>query len=575
MSLRLHSPGLARTVLLAGCLLALSSLVLRSQSISVQSLVDEAKARNEKRVVLPSGEYRLGTELRLAGLHDFTLEAEDARLVFTNLKRGGVLITDCENLTLRGFTLDYDPLPFTQASITSIDLTTRTVSFRVHPGYPSLQAPYIKSGLNHVCVFDRETAEWHRDAPDLYVRPVDILNPREGRFTLSPSLDQRLQGLGVGDYLAFGVRGGRGIRIERTNGITLDGITIHSAPGIAVTARFMEGRNVFSYTISRGPLPEGADQLRLLSTSADGFNYAYARTGPILENCDFSYMGDDSVNIHGIAFYVADVDTENRIIRVLRPYDKESFPKIIRAGDEVLGLDHDTFGVTGRATIQSFQRASKLDARHSGLARQIWPRLGNGASVYEFQTDQPLPVQPGGFVEIPAISGAGYRISGNRFRHHRGRGLRLMASDGLVEGNLLEDIAQAGITLGPEMVLFREAGWVDNITVRGNTLRDLAYDPKMRERSSFTLGAISTIYRGDAPGLPRPDTRHESITIADNIIEDVGVAAIHISQAENVRISGNTIERANLLPSGEAGADYGLSVEGPVTIQHSIDVKQE
>jgi hypothetical protein len=575
MSICRPSLRLPRAALLAGCVIAFGSLSVRSQSVSIQSLIDEANSRNEKSVVVPPGEYRLDTELRLNALHDFTLHAEGARLIFTHLKRGGVLVTDCENLTLRGFTLDYDPLPFTQAGITAIDLKRRTVSFRVNQGYPSLQAPYIKSGSNHVFVFDRETTEWHRDAPDLFARSVNILNPREGELTLTPSFDQRLQNLKEGDFLVFGARGGRGIRIERTNGITLDGLTIQSAPGIAVTARFMDGRNVFRYTIARGPLPEGANQPRLLSTSADGLNYAYARTGPIIENCDFSHMGDDSVNIHGIAFYVADVDAPNRIIRVLRPYDKESFPSIIHNGDEVLGLDHDTFGVTGRATIESFKRALDQDDRYSGLARQIWPHIRNGAAVYEFQTDQALSVQPGGFVEIPAISGAGYLIKGNQFRHHRGRGLRLMASDGLIEGNVFEDIAQAGITLGPEMVLFREAGWVNHITVRGNTLSDLAYDPKMRERSSFTLGAISTIYRGDAPGLPRPDTRHQNITITDNIIKDVGVAAIHISQTANVQISGNTIERSNLLPSTEAGADYGLSIDGPVTIQHSLNINQE
>jgi hypothetical protein len=136
-------------------------------------------------------------------------------------------------------------------------------------------------------------------------------------------------------------------------------------------------------------------------------------------------------------------------------------------------------------------------------------------------------------------------------------------------------VSQAGITLGPEMVLFREAGWVNDVIVRRNTLRQVGFDPKLFEKSSWIPGAIAVVYRGSAPGASRPDTRHERIEILNNTIEDVGVAAIHLNQADDSRVAGNRIARVNLRPSPSAGSAYGLSIDGPICVQHSLRVSVE
>src|SRR5690606_15416626 len=123
---------------------------------------------------------------------------------------------------------------------------------------------------------------------------------------------------------------------------------------------------------------------------------------------------------------------------------------------------------------------------------------------------------------------------------------RLMSPDGLVEGNLFEDIKQSAITLGAEFAFHREAGWVRDVVVRGNTLRRVAHDPSLRRPGAYTPGAISVFHRGESPDLPRAAAKHERLRIEDNLIEDTAGPAIHVYQADDVVIARNRFERANL-----------------------------
>lgn len=551
----------------------LSALPLTTQAAGLQSLVDDAVARGESRVVFPSGEHRLNTALRLQGLSGITIDGSGARLVFTNLKDGGIAISDTKNLILRDLVIDFDPLPFTQGTIESIDAAEGTLTWAVHDGYPDLSPVYLSHRAH---AFDASTREWKRGAPDIYASKSRALTPRRGQLIFSPERRWQLETLSVGDFLVQDVRRERGIRIDRCRDITLEQITIHSAPGLAMTLRFLDGRNRFSHiTIAPGPLPTGATMPRLLSTSADGFNYAYARTGPVLENCDFSRMGDDSVNLHGIAFVVAEANPAARTVRLIRPYGQEGFPTVVRPNDEANALSQGNFDLIGKARVVSFETEPASDGRFHSLARQMFPHVGaiNKYTIYRLVLDAPVSVAPGDFMEIPAIAAPGYTIRQNRFSQHRGRALRLMSSHGLVEDNFIDGIKQAPITLGAEFVGFREAGWVNDVTVRRNTISNSAFDPILLRSAAWTPGAISVIWRGETPDATHPIAiRHRDIRIEENTIEDVGGPAIHINQAENVLVKDNHITHSNQVSATGESNPWGLTTSAPIGTDNSENV---
>ncbi|MDR1283005.1 MAG: right-handed parallel beta-helix repeat-containing protein [Opitutaceae bacterium] len=551
-------------------------------SIGIQALIDDAAARGAARVTIPAGEHRLASALRLRELSRLTIDGDGATLVFTNLKDGGLSIAGCENLTLRGFTVDFDPLPFTQGVIDAIDTAAGTLAWTVHDGYPDLAPDRV---VNRAHIFSPDTRGWKRDAPDIYAATARALSPRRGQLAFGPDQRWQLAHLSTGDYLLQDIRRERGaFRAERSRNLAFDHITIRSAPGPAMLLRYMDGRNVFkNITIAPGPPPPGATIPRLMSTSADGFNYAYARTGPVLEHCDFTRMGDDSVNLHGIAFVVAESDPANNLVNLVRAHDRENFPAIIRPGDEVRTLARDNFDLTGTARAVSLDIDPAPAPRFRDLAGRLFPRAVQADSIplgkftlYRLKLDAPLTPAAGDIVEIPATAAPGYIIRNNRFTRHRGRALRILASHGLIEDNLIDGIKQAPVTLGHEFVAFREAGWVSDVILRRNTIRNSAFDPNLLRKSAWTPGAISIVHRGETPDAPPPlVARNRGIRIEHNIIENVGGPAIHINQADDILVKGNRITRANQAATAATAATdfpenpFGLTVSGPVEVNNS------
>lgn len=552
----------------------------------LQAAIDEAFSLGIHQVTIPAGVHRIDSTLRLRHLNDFTLQGPDAdsadgaTLIFTNLQSGGISVNDCNRLTLRGFSIDFDPLPFTQGTVDAIDLKAGTLSYTVHAGYPDITPDRVST---RAYIFSPLTLDWKSTSPDIYADSATALSTRRAQLSFSPGQLWQLKTISVGDFIVQDKRHELGaIRIEPATDATLSHLTIHSAPGLAMTLRFMDGQNRFDHiTITPGPTPPGATVPRLLSTSADGFNYAYARTGPILENCDFSRMGDDSVNLHGIAFAVADsgIDRlDGPYVTLVRPYGAERFTTLLRAGDTIQALSSVNFDLIGESSIASLAHPRTSTARQDlALANNIFPihQPVGKATFYRINTTTPLSLKPGDLIEIPAIDASGYIIRDNRFSRHRARALRLMSSNGLVENNIIEGIKQAPVTIGPEFVGFREAGWVRDVIIRGNTIRDSAFDPALTRTASYTPGAISVIHRGDSPSAPLPTiARHRNITIERNTIENVGGPGIHINQAADVIIRDNHLSRTNQVTPPTANP-HGLTTSKPIEIDNSINVTVE
>src|SRR5690606_27176374 len=182
----------------------------------------DAVARGETSVVIPPGEHRLDAPIRLRGLSGFTLDGPGATLVFTTLRDGGLLITDCAELTLRGFTIDFDPLPFTQGTVASVDAEKREVIFELHDGYPDL-APHFLTGRAHV--FSPETSSWKRSAPDVYATAAEALSLRRGVLRFSATKTEEFAAFAQGDFMVLDHRHSRGVRMERCRDVRVEGVT--------------------------------------------------------------------------------------------------------------------------------------------------------------------------------------------------------------------------------------------------------------------------------------------------------------------------------------------------------------
>ena len=378
----------------------------------------------------------------------------------------------------------------------------------------------------------------------------------------------------VGDLIAFTTRAGAAINAYWANGLRIEDVTIYTAPSIAVIVRFPAGEdNYFRFNVLRGTRPAGASEDRLLSTGADAFNYAYSRRGPVLENCEFEFMGDDSVNLHGVTFPVFQKDDARSFIALFRR-DLIGLTNIIRAGDRLRMLRRENFDILDEAHIVSIAHAPQVREFTREEVKVFWPSMPD--SKYAFMritADKDIAMDDAAFFDVPAVAAENFIIRNCRFRDHRGRGLRIMASKGIIENNIIERISQSAIALGPEYEYWREAGWPDNVVIRGNTLRDNGWGRFALMSDYFSPGAISLGYRPEKAGLFPSAIR--SITIESNLIDGSTASAIHINAARDVIIRGNRIKRSNNGDCRTTGSKYGLTAVYAVEVQNSVDVRVE
>jgi hypothetical protein len=378
-------------------------------------------------------------------------------------------------------------------------------------------------------------------------------------------------GVKVGDRVVLNIRKRSGIELNQTDSVTLDGITIYTSAGLGFSARFTKGQNkIINCAIKPGPMPAGATQPRLMSTAADGLNFAYMRQGPIIRNCEFSHMGDDAINFHGVTFPICQQVSSTEIL-VGRPYGYEKFDWIIEPGDEMRLLEAHSFNILATLKIKSFTYDGPANEQQLEWVRKTWAHGKDKGSIYRIVLVEPVDHFDAAYLDIPATAARHFEITDNYFHDHRARGLRIQTGDGSITGNRFERIKSVGISVGPEYAYWREAGWVDNITIANNTLTDIGQGSNTYGPASYILGAISVFFRSEKPLATYP-MLNRNLRITNNTITRSPLAGIFVRCATDVTITGNTLTDVLPTPLPDAGRDYGLTVGHPIDVDQAANV---
>jgi hypothetical protein len=561
------------------CVLCLSMLLLArsvsaaDQTAAIQRLLDEAVRNGQARVELPPGVVRIEGRLRLRGARGLEIAGPRTTLLAADAKTTALSIYDCQNLVLRGFTLDYDPLPFVQGRITDRAADGTWFDFEVHAGYPGLDVTRPDTYRSLAAyVFEARQARWKRWVPDLYPRRVEVRDARHGRLTFGRAPEFHEQ-IAVGDRLIIALRTGCGLRMDNCANVRVEDVTFLAAPGAALLARYMRGENFYRYTVQPGPTPKGTTEPRLISTCADAFNYAFATRGPTLDGCRFSFMGDDSVNLHGAVLVVLR-RLGPRELLVGWPYTAESLATVMPAGALVRRLRPGNFQVLGSASLTGFVEEKQRRPEDMQLIQRIWPRNPpDRGAAWRLTLGAPLEAQPGELLDIPANNAPGFVIRNCTFADHRARGLRIMAGQGTIEGNTFQRIRTAAIAVGTEYGFWREAGWVERITIRNNRIEDVCQEYGAFAPRCYALGAISIFARRDERNQDPYWPGNRQIMIEGNRIYGSTTAGIYAAAAAQVTIRGNELRNVLYHPGTKAGVEAGLDLRDPIDVRHAVQVQ--
>jgi hypothetical protein len=188
---------------------------------------------------------------------------------------------------------------------------------------------------------------------------------------------------------------------------------------------------------------------------------------------------------------------------------------------------------------------------------------------------EPLGADAGDFVDVPHNNAPGFSIRDCVFEDHRARGLRIMASHGVIERNTFRRLKMNAITIGAEYEFWREAGWVVDVQIRNNTIEDVGRDGANQSGTAYVLGAIGVFGRTDRESRLPLWPGNRGIVIEHNTIRGCPQAGIFVAAAKDVQIRNNRLEHCFYRPGESAGKGRGLAVSGPIEAQAALDVALE
>jgi hypothetical protein len=481
----------------------------------LQGFIDSKAAAGDTTIVIPPGRHlvtpRNRQHLLLRGLRNVVIDGTGAELVCSETTRA-ITIENCENLTLRGLVIDYDPLPFTQARITAISEDKTRLELETIPGYADL-----KSAGTKLETFDPATREL-RGRITFY--GISLAHHGDNRATLtrlpSPSASSTDR---VGDIAVLyheHAPGGsipHAIMATDSRGLVFENVTLYSGPTFGFFENSCDGSRYLGCRVDRRPAHldyTGRAVPRMRSMNADAFHSKNARVGPRYERCTALYNGDDSIAINGDFHFVT--EAAGNTLRVLAKIDMN-----MRVGDTAQLFTYDGRRLPNRkiTTLSRIGPATEAERELVG-SRGIEPRLRARAllEAWTITFDAPVGDTPAGTLIASADAiGDGFEIRDCTLGHNRSRGILLKAGRGQIVGNTLSGSVMGSIMVAPEY-FWLEAGFADDLVIADNTLRDLrgpgivvtvsaASTSEVAPRGAFRNLVIrdNTVSGGPAPGM--------------------------------------------------------------------------
>lgn len=529
-----------------------ATLLSGAEEIKTINLANYIRSRynaGSRDIVLPDGKVKCTTVTLGKGFKDLTIRGGKNTVLINTRLTALFFLNGCKNVTLRDFAVDYDPLSFTQATVTKVDPETKEVFYRIHDGYPRLSAPYL---VKHPMAFNSKTRQLKYGTKLVGCKSNKKISDSEGvlAYNATPTLK-------IGDMLVLNFRKDCIFKVRgMAENLKFINLTMYSGPGGIIARQTVGEHLIKNCRAIRGERPAGATEERLLSLSADAVNYATGRKGPVVEGCKFSFIGDDSVNFHGRPMTVVKAEPEKgAFICATGGKRGTEYCDLIFPGDRVRMLAKNNYAIKHVAKIRKFEyTAEDIGVDIAGLYPANPPKT---FTLYRVYVDGKTLPEPGTLVDFPAINMPDYVIRNNYFHDHRARGVRIMGIRGVIENNRMERLEHQGISVGPEYGYWIEAGWVEKAIIRNNIIKSVCLGGSAYRQISYSPGAICTFVHNQIGNFGfYPGNR--GVVIENNKIDGCGLAGIHLLASDGAIVRNNEISNVNWADTSEMGKLYHI-----------------
>lgn len=494
------------------------------------------RANSPCKVALPKGKYRVGliNSIIFSGLTDFEFDGGGSTLLFSresivNQNTGQspplFYINICTRCRFSNFVVDWDWDRWILASRVTILNSTETEWTLQFNDYTSLDTSKF---------FDYQVLS----QMDRSTQSIGTRNGREyfiqGAVSSATQTDSNILKLRMswpisnppkpGDlyllrHLNYELHGFYGRTLKHT---TFQDITIFAVPGkcwtIGDDTKFLlfQGIKVVRARLP-APAPSGA-VFRPITSTADGIFVGKSEGYIKILDYEFSYGGDDGINIHN--------PTSSRGFTILSSYSfrvarSPTWRITYRPGDEVAFLYSD-FSPT------------------NFFARIISANYDSSSETWDLTINRELPARFSQLASSMIVSQSRYRASNVVIKraylhHHRARGMLLQSANTLVADSRFEHIHMACMSIRAS-AYWSEGTGVRYVKVINNTFDRCSKSGTGADKGAIRIdGEFAQAYYGATWRL------HSDIEVRNNQFINVPGRLWDVSSARRVVFAGNTI----------------------------------
>lgn len=468
--------------------------------------IEYCKANPNITLKVDGGKYYFRTDksIMLDGLENVLIDADGAQFIFENPNY--FHIVNCNCIEIRGLGITWNLDVSRLASLVKIrNASKESHSFELE--FTELNEVSADIPIMAFTKYDSETLTpgTRQDFKENYVyqfpgsiKTVEKTDHNVLKVTHDGSLDNYTDGEVY--LLRHHVYGGNAFNVYNTSNITFSGIKLYAVAGMGW---LIENRSEHFQLLGCviGLDPEHDDNR--ISTTADGVHIANTNGKFRISGCDFSFMGDDDVNVH------------DNIATVTDKLDEK--------------------------TVEIYTNANNFAAGDTAIfSSKGFVRLGFSAEVTSVEGkkltfDKELPdyIVKDCIVSNGSIDSGNYVISGNYFHENRARGLLLQSNNGLCENNRFYKTMANPI----KVIMDISSGlWLEGTGVNGLVIRNNSFVECNVVEWSAQI-SIST----NIDGKSADSTLFYNITVENNSFDNFYGRLVDASNVSNLKICGNRV----------------------------------
>lgn len=463
--------------------------------------------------------------LPLVDFHDVTIDGGGASFIFHG-QLLPVLIQDSREVTLRGFSIDFERPHHSQATVTRIEreFYEMAIDSAAYPhelrdgwfihrgdGWESAASPY---GI----VFDAVGGGIVAGTGDFNYRgAASRLGP--GSYRIAKDItNSRIK---PGDVITMrhSSRPHPGIVLYRASDTVLESISIHQSAGMALLAQRSE-----NIRFSGGGVYPREGGGRRFTSNADATHFSNCRGRIIVENALFNGMMDDAINVHATCLRIRELSRPDTLVCEYVHRQSVGFETFL-PGEKLRFIAAKHLAPSETRTVKS---VAKLSTTELGII-----------------LDEPVP---DGLGAGDAVENADWFPSvvfrGNTVRNNRARGTLFTTTESVVvENNIFHYSSGAAILLAGDANGWYESGACHDVLIRGNRFHN-----NLTSRYQFTEALIS-IYP-EVPDLAgQTGFYHRNIRIEENVFETFDVPLVFAISTDGISFRRNSISYNQDYPS--------------------------